>query len=80
VTDNDVLTEAGVSLGHVRDVVVFGRRQREVVGYQIELSSGGSGFIPSPAQLAISGDALVVPDATEEFVSNDLVGLGATVR
>jgi hypothetical protein len=29
--------------------------------------------------LAISGDALVVPDATEEFVSNDLVGLGATV-
>lgn len=79
VTDNDVLTEAGVSLGYVRDVVVLAGASGEVVGYQIELSSGGSGFIPSPAQLAISGDALVVPDVTEEFLSDDLVGLGATV-
>ena len=79
VTDNDVLTEAGVSLGCVRDVVVLAGASGEVVGYQIELSSGGSGFIPSPAQLAISGDALVVPDVTEEFLSDDLVGLGATV-
>ncbi len=80
VTDNDVLTEAGVSLGQIRDVVILaGADGGEVVGYQIELPSGGSGYIPSPAQLAISGDALVVPDVTEEFLSHDLVGLGAAV-
>jgi uncharacterized protein YrrD len=79
VTDNDVLTEAGVSLGHVRDVVIRAGAGGEVVGYQIELSSGGSAFIPSPAQFAISGDALVVPDVTEEFLSHDLAGLGTAV-
>ena len=51
----------------------------EVVGYQIDLPSGGSGYIPLPTQLAVSGDALVVPEATEQFVRDDLVGLGAAV-
>ena len=50
-----------------------------MVGYQIELATGGSAFIPAPPQTAISGDALVVPDITEEFLSQDLVGLGAAV-
>lgn len=79
VTGNDVLTEAGVSLGEVRDVVVLAGAGGEVVGYQIELPSGGPGYIPLPAQLAVSGDALVVPAVTEDFVRDDLVGLGAAV-
>ncbi len=79
VIGDDVLTEAGVSLGRVRDVVVLAGPGGNVVGYEIELSSGGAGYIPSPAQLAISGDALVVADVTGEFVSPDLVGLAATV-
>ena len=37
------------------------------------------GYIPLPAQLSVSGDALVVPNITEEFVQDDLVGLGASV-
>jgi uncharacterized protein YrrD len=75
----DVLTEGGTSLGKVVDLVLLVGSDGEVVGYQIDKASGGHGYIPLPAQLAVSGDALVVPDITEEFVHDDLVGLGAAV-
>lgn len=79
VIGNDVLTERGVSLGSVRDLVLVVGGTGEVVGYQIDKPGGGRGYIPLPAQLAVSGSALLVPDATEEFVRDDLVGLGAAV-
>jgi uncharacterized protein YrrD len=79
VTGDDVLTEQGTSLGKVRDVVVLVGSKGEVVGYEIDTTSGGTGYIPLPAQLAVSGSALIVPDATQEFVEDDLVGLGASV-
>jgi uncharacterized protein YrrD len=79
VTGNDVLTESGVSLGEVRDVVVLAGVGGEVVGYQIELPSGGTAYLPLPGPLAVSGTALVVPDVTERFVSQDLVGLESAV-
>ena len=79
VLGNDVLTEAGVSLGTVRDLALLLGSTGEVVGYEIEKPGGGRGYIPLPAQLAVSGAALVVPDVTEEFVRDDLVGLGASV-
>jgi uncharacterized protein YrrD len=79
VIGNDVLTDRGVSLGVVRDLVLLVGSTGEVVGYQIEKPDGGRGYIPLPAQLAVSGIALVVPDITEEFVRDDLVGLGAAV-
>ena len=79
VIGDDVLTEGGTSLGVVRDIALLVGSAGEVVGYQIEKPSGGHGYIPLPAQLAVSGTALVVPDLTEEFVRDDLVGLGAAV-
>ncbi len=79
VIGDDVLTEAGMSLGVVRDLALLVGSTGEVVGYQIEKPSGGHGYIPLPAQLAVSGTALVVPDVTEEFVRDDLIGLGAAV-
>jgi uncharacterized protein YrrD len=79
VIGNDVLTDRGVRLGVVRDLVLLVGSTGEVVGYQIEKPDGGGGYIPLPAQLAVSGTALVVPDLTEEFVREDLVGLGAAV-
>lgn len=79
VIGNDVLTERGVSLGTVRDLALIVGSSGEVVGYQIDKTAGGRGYIPLPAQLAVSGAALVVPDVTEEFVRDDLVGLGAAV-
>jgi uncharacterized protein YrrD len=79
VTGDEVLTEQGTSLGKVRDVVVLAGSNGEVVGYEIDTAAGGTGYIPLPAQLAVSGSALVVPEATKEFVEDDLVGLGAAV-
>lgn len=79
VVGDDVLTEGGVSLGTVRDLALLVGSTGEVVGYQIEKAGGGQGYIPLPAQLAVSGSTLVVPDITEEFVRDDLVGLGAAV-
>jgi uncharacterized protein YrrD len=79
ILDNDILTEGGTSLGKVTDLVLLVGSRGEVVGYQIEKTGGGQGYIPLPAQLAVSGVALVVPNITEEFVQDDLVGLGATV-
>jgi uncharacterized protein YrrD len=79
VLGDDVLTEVGKSLGKVVDLVLLVGSSGEVVGYQIDKGDGGHGYIPLPAQLAVSGDALVVPDITEEFVQDDLVGLGAAV-
>jgi uncharacterized protein YrrD len=79
VIDNDVLTEGGASLGKVADLVLLVGSSGEVVGYQIDKPGGGQGYIPLPAQLSVSGVALVVPNITEEFVQDDLVGLGASV-
>lgn len=79
VMGNDVLTEGGSSLGRVTDLVLLVGSGGEVVGYQIDTARGGQGYIPLPAQLSVSGVALVVPNITEEFVEDDLVGLGAAV-
>ena len=80
VLGNDVLTDQGVRLGTVRDLTLTVGSRGEVVGYEIEKEGGGQGYIPLPAQLAVSGTTLVVPTVTEEFVRDDLVGLGAAVE
>lgn len=80
VLGNDVLTERGVSLGTVTDLALVVGSTGVVVGYRIAKSDGGAGYIPLPAQLSVSGVALVVPDLTEDFVRDDLVGLGAAVE
>jgi uncharacterized protein YrrD len=79
VTGNEVLTEQGKGLGTVKDVVVLVGSDGDVVGYEIETTSGGTAYIPLPSQLAISGSALIVPNATQDFVEADLVGLGGAV-
>ena len=76
---DDVLTEGGLSLGTVTDLVLLVGSSGEVVGYQIDKPGDGQGYIPLPAQLSVSGDALVVPNLTGDFVEDDLVGLGAAV-
>jgi uncharacterized protein YrrD len=79
VTGDEVLTEGGTSLGHVRDVVVLVGTAGQVVGYEIDTAAGRTGYIPLSTQLAVSGSALIVPEATADFVRDDLVGLGAAV-
>ncbi len=81
VLGNEVITEGGAKLGTVSDLVMLLGGAGEVVGYELQREgSKASWFIPRPAQLALSGQALVVPDSIESYVSDDFSGFGAAVE
>ena len=85
VIGNRVLTTSGTELGEVTDVVVETGRDARIVGYELggpavtERRGGRHILIPRPEQLAVSGEALIVPDDVEPFVRDDLSGFGAAV-
>jgi len=84
VLADQVLTDGGVHLGTVVDVILEVGAEADVVGYEIEASENLSNagvrlLIPVPAALAISGEKLIVPASAAEFVSSDLAGFGAAV-
>lgn len=88
VLGSQVLSDAGVDLGVVHDVIVSvdmtGRSSCDVVGYEIEASEalGTQGelvLIPLPDTIAASGEHLMVPASAKEFVGRDLAGFGAAV-
>lgn len=86
VISSEVITDSGERLGEVTDVVLLVDAEPEVVGYEIGGSevltprSGGHVFIPLPETLSVSGEALLVPAAVRDFVSDDLAGFGASVE
>lgn len=93
VLGSQVLSDAGVELGVVRDVIVSvdttgqtsGGSSCDVVGYEIEASEGlGTQgelvLIPLPDTIAASGEHLMVPASAREFVGRDLAGFGAAVE
>jgi uncharacterized protein YrrD len=88
VLGSQALTDAGVSLGVVVDVIVEieGSEGRcDVVGYEIEASEalgtkGTRVLIPLPDTLAASGEHLMVPASVKDFVAHDLAGFGAAVQ
>jgi uncharacterized protein YrrD len=89
VLGSRVLTDAGMDLGKVVDVVVevtgaYGG-QCDVVGYEIEASEalgtkGQKMLIPLPDTIAASGEHLMVPASAKDFVGQDLAGFGAAVE
>jgi sporulation protein YlmC with PRC-barrel domain len=87
VLGSQVLTDTGVELGTVIDVVLQvgdSSEQCDVVGYEIEAAEalktrGTTLLIPLPDTLAASGEHLIVPASAEEFVADDLSGFGAAV-
>lgn len=77
-----VVTEDGRELGVVRDVVVQTGANPEAVGYEIERAGSRSApnlFVPISAQVAVSGDALVLPADAAEYAREDLSGFGSAV-
>ncbi len=88
VLGSRVLTDTGTDLGKVVDVVIevsgANGGQCDVVGYEIEASealktNGTKVLIPLPDTLAASGEHLMVPGGTVDFVRDDLAGFGAAV-
>jgi sporulation protein YlmC with PRC-barrel domain len=88
VLGSQVLTDSGVDLGTVIDVIIAvsdtAGGQCDVVGYEIEASEalgtkGTKLLIPLPDTIAASGEHLMVPASAKDFVSHDLAGFGAAV-
>jgi sporulation protein YlmC with PRC-barrel domain len=88
VLGSQVLTDSGIDLGTVLDVIIEVDQphggQCDVVGYEIEASpalgtKGTRMLIPLPDTLAASGEHLMVPAAAKDFVAQDLAGFGAAV-
>jgi sporulation protein YlmC with PRC-barrel domain len=88
VLGSQVLTDSGIDLGAVIDVIIqVGDTQSgqcDVVGYEIESSEamgtkGTKVLMPLPDTLAASGEHLIVPAAAKDFVAHDLAGFGAAV-
>jgi uncharacterized protein YrrD len=88
VLGSQVLTDSGVDLGLVIDVIISVSDtpggQCDVVGYEIEASEalgtkGTKLLIPLPDTIAASGEHLMVPASAKDFVSHDLAGFGAAV-
>ncbi len=85
VFGSQVLTDAGVELGEVVDVVIDVDAYADVVGYEIDPTEAVSKdnkrvLIPLPDTLAVSGERLIVPASALDFVTDDLAGFGAAVE
>jgi uncharacterized protein YrrD len=89
VLGSQVLTDSGVSLGIVVDVIIAvgetAGGQCDVVGYEIEASEalgtkGTKLLIPLPDTITASAEHLMVPASAKNFVSHDLAGFGAAVQ
>lgn len=80
-----VMTESGKELGTVVDLVVSVDSQARVIGFEIDGPgverdrSSATLLIPAADTIAVSGQALILPEAAEEFVGNDLAGFASAV-
>ncbi|MGD9482079.1 PRC-barrel domain-containing protein [Streptomyces sp. TRM70308] len=81
-----VLSDAGVELGKVTDVVIeVTREAAAVAGYQVDSTEAlghqeRTVYLPLAGTLAISGEALLVPALAAEYVAEDLPGFAERVR
>src|SRR5665811_386294 len=76
---HDVIGTDGTILGVVSGVILSAGERPAAVGYELTDDAGASVFVPISAQLALSGDNLVVPSEMTPFVRHDLAGFGASV-
>jgi sporulation protein YlmC with PRC-barrel domain len=82
VVDIDVLTDQGDRLGRLVDVVIQTGEPASVVGFDIAFKRDDPKderrvLVPVSEMVAVTGRALVVPDAATSYVSEDLSGLDA---
>lgn len=80
-----VLTDQGVEVGTVLDLVIESGATGRVVGFEIANHTHpdrrqSKVFIPRGDMLAVSGEALVVPTSARRFVADDLPNFAAQVE
>jgi uncharacterized protein YrrD len=84
VIGDRVMTDGGVQVGSVTDVVID-TAVGSVVGYEITPSDEQSGrhgrrsYMPLPDTGAVSGEALMVPAAAVDYVTSDFAGFAEAV-
>ena len=80
VLGDRVLSADGTDLGEVVSVILSTGERPEAVGYELKSPSHSeTSFIPISAQMALSGENLVVPVEAVQFIRGDLAGFGAAV-
>lgn len=79
VVGTTVMTDAGKALGTVSDLVLEVNADADVVGFEID-GGGGARLLPVGDTFSVSGTALMVPAAAEEFLRDDLAGFGSAVE
>ena len=80
VIGNRVLSADGTDLGRIVAVILRTGSAPEAVGYEFaQTSSEETSFFPIAAQVALSGENVVLPKESTEFFKNDLVGFGASI-
>jgi uncharacterized protein YrrD len=81
VLGDPVITDTGVRLGTVTDLVLKDGGRGEIIGYELQREGAKEAwFVPRPQQIAVSGDALLVPASLQEYVSHDLTGFALSVE
>jgi uncharacterized protein YrrD len=86
VIGSKVLTDDGTVLGEVVDVIVeVLEHEADVVGFEVHPSEAlgehsDDVFLPLPSTIAMSGEHVMVPDGTREYVTSDLTGFGGAVE
>lgn len=78
VLGNRVLAADGTDLGELSGVILSTSTHPRAVGYEVK-TADGSVFVPISAELALSGDNLLLPAAANAFIKDDLTGFGAAV-
>ncbi len=76
-----VMTESGTSVGKVINLILHVQGARaNVAGYEIEAPDGTRSLVPLDASVSVSGETLMVADAVQKFVADDLTGFGAAIE
>ncbi|MER5213592.1 PRC-barrel domain-containing protein [Streptomyces sp. NPDC002838] len=75
-----VVTRGGARLGTVTDAIVGMGRTPVVAGYEIETAEHRRVLVPVPGPVTVSGERVLVPEATAQCSVGDLGGFGAAAE
>ncbi|MBV7697807.1 PRC-barrel domain-containing protein [Streptomyces sp. TRM70350] len=75
-----IMTRGGTRLGTVTDAVVETGRTPAVAGYEVETAEHRRVLLPVAGPVTVSGERVLVPDATAQHSAGDLGGFGAAAE